>query len=162
MSIQFNFGAGAQNEDTVSRTIKPWAYGEAFRVVNSQVGSAKMVNIKTDIDKTTAIRVTVESIENVYRTLTSDNVPVEKQVVNAKGTTIRAELKTIATKSVGEETFYLPMECDIRIRIPNDPDIDAANIDTLIDAAYAAMLDEAGNNKVTTELARGALVPKGI
>lgn len=162
MAINFHFGTGAQAAAAVTRNILPWLYTTAFRATSASAGSARMVDIKTDIDKTTAVRITKESIANVYQTLTSDAVPVTNQVANAKGFTARIELKTMATKTVGTIDYYLPMECDIRVRIPVDAAITDGDIDTLVNATYAALLNQAGNNIVVSEIMRDALTPAGV
>lgn len=161
MAIQFNFGTGARGT-AVNKPVSPWSYVAAFRATQNQSGRARMIDIKTDLDKPTSLVITNEKIANVYTTLTSVAVPVNNQSLNVEGTTIRVELRTIATKADGPKTIHLPLECDIRVRIPNDAELTAADMDTLVSSAYAGLLDASGTNMVLSDLARGALTPAGV
>lgn len=161
MAIQFNFGSGAQGTP-VNKAVSPWSYVAAFRATQNQSGRARMIDIKTDLDKPTSLVITNEKIANVYTTLASVAVPVDNQSLNVEGTTVRVELRTIATKADGTKTVHLPLECDIRVRIPNDAELTAGDMDTLVSAAYAGLLDASGQNKVLSDLARGALTPAGV
>lgn len=161
MAIQFNFGTGAQGTP-VNKPVSPWSYVAAFRATQNQSGRARMIDIKTDLDKPTTLIITNEKIANVYTTLTSVAVPVDNQSLNVEGTTVRVELRTIATKVDGPKTIHLPLECDIRVRIPNDAELTAADMDTLVSAAYAGLLDSSGKNMILSDLARGALTPAGV
>lgn len=161
MAIQFNFGSGSQGE-AINKSVHPWSYVAAFRATQNQAGRARMINIKTDLDKPTSLVISNEKIANVYNTLTSVAVPVDNQSLNVEGTTVRVELRTIATKGDGLYTIHLPLECDIRVRIPNDAGLTAADMDTLVSATYAGLLDATGQNMILSDLARGALTPAGV
>lgn len=161
MAIQFNFGTGARGTP-INKSVSPWSYVAAFRATQNQSGRARMIVIKTDLDKPTSLVITNEKIANVYTTLTSVAVPVDNQSLNVEGTTVRVELRTIATKADGLKTIHLPLECDIRVRIPNDAELTAADMDTLVSAAYAGLLDASGQNMILSDLARGALTPAGV
>lgn len=162
MAITFNFGNGAQSATPVTRTIRPWNYTAAFRATSTTGNSARMVDTKTDLDKMTTIKTSRENIADVYATLAADSIPIANRSANSKGTTCRVELKTTASKEVEDFVILLPMECDIRIRFPNDAEITGQDIDTLINAAYACALDSLGDNLIISDLARGALTPAGV
>lgn len=163
MAITFHFGVGSQSSTTVNKVVSPWLYTAAFRATMNQPGRARMIDIKTDLDKPTSLVLTNEKINNVYTTLTSVAVPAVNQSMNTEGTTVRAELRTIATKiGANDAVLHLPLECDIRVRIPNDAELTAADIDTLVCACYGAICDATGTNMVLSDLARGALTPAGV
>lgn len=161
MAITFNFGSGSQGTAT-TKALKPWQYTVAFRAADQSKGAATMIDTKTDLDKPTQIKVTREKIDDVYKTLTVEPVPTANQALNASGTTVRAELRTMATKTVGTDTIFLPLWADIRVRIPNDAEITGSDVDTLVSAAYAALCDDSGSNIVISDIARGALTPAGV
>lgn len=161
MAISFNFGSGSQGTAT-TKSLSPWQYTAAFRAVDQSKGTAVMTDSKTDLDKPTQIKITREKIDNVYDTLTVDAVPAANQALNVSGITVRAELRTMATKTVGTDTIFLPLWADIRVRMPSDAEITGSDVDTLVSAAYAALCDDSGNNIVISDIARGALTPAGV
>jgi hypothetical protein len=161
MAISFNFGTGAQGTG-VTKTLKPWAYTDAFRIVSDSGTLARMTDILAPLDKQTTVKVTLDKIANVYSTLADGSVPVSAQNANTSGHTVFAELKTIATKTVGDTVIQLPMVARIELRLPDDADIAESDIDTLVLAAYAALCNSSGTPVVVTEKMRGALTPVGI
>lgn len=161
MAISFNFGTGAQDTG-VNKALKPWKYTTAFRTISDSGTLARMTDILAPLDKKTTIKVTLDKIANVYSTLADGNVPVSAQSANTSGHTVFAELKTIATKTVGTDIIQLPMVARIELRLPDDADIAESDIDTLVLAAYAALCDSTGSPVVVTEKMRGALTPVGI
>lgn len=161
MAILFNFGTSSQNVG-VTKTLKPWNYAGAFRIVSDSGTLARMTNILSPLDKITTAKVTLEKIANVYTTLAGGTVPLLAQNSNVSGHTVFAELKTIATKVVGTATIQLPMVARLELRLPDDADIAETDIDTLILATYALLCDSAGLPTVVTEKMRGALTPVGI
>lgn len=161
MAISFNFGAGATGTvKTVS--LAPWAYATAFRNVSDNGSVARMTDILAPLDKKTSIKISLDKIANVYNTLADGTVPVAEQSSNTSGQTVFCELKTIATKVVGEATIQLPMVARIELRLPNDKDITESDVNTLVLATYASLCDASGNPVVVTEKMRGALTPAGI
>ena len=161
MGISFNFGVGATGTGK-TLTLLPWAFTTAFRNVSDNGSIARMTDILSPLDKKTSVKITLDKISNVYTTLADGTVPVAEQSSNTSGQTVFCELKTIATKTVGEITVQLPMVSRIELRIPNDSDITESDINTLILANYAALCDATGNPTVVTEKMRGALTPAGI
>jgi len=161
MAISFNFGSGATGT-AKSLSLLPWAYNTAFRNVSDNGVNARMTDILAPLDKKTSIKITLSKIANVYTTLADGTVPVAEQSSNTSGQTVFCELKTIATKTVGEATIQLPMVARIELRLPNDGDITEANVNTLVLAAYAALCNASGDPTVVTEKMRGALTPAGI
>lgn len=162
MAIAFQFGAGAQSGTAVNKGLKPWQYTAAFRKISDNGNVARVSDILSPLDIKTTGKVTLEKIANVYTTLADGTVPVANQSTNTSGGTVFAELKTIATKVVGTDTVYIPMVGRIELRLPNDPDITEADVETLILATYGLLCDSTGNAKVVTEKLRGALTPAGI
>lgn len=161
MAISFNFGAGATGTiKTVS--LAPWAYTTAFRNVSDNGSVARMTDILAPLDKKTSIKISLDKIANVYNTLADGTVPVAEQSSNTSGQTVFCELKTIATKVVGEATIQLPMVARIELRLPNDKDITESDVNTLVLATYASLCDASGEPVVVTEKMRGALTPAGI
>lgn len=161
MAISFNFGDGATGA-AKTLSLLPWAYATAFRNVSDNGSVARMTDILTPLDKKTSIKITLDKIANVYTTLADGTVPVAEQSSNTSGQTVFCELKTVATKTVGETTVQLPMVARIELRIPNDSAIAESDINTLVLAAYASLCDASGNPVVVTEKMRGALTPAGI
>lgn len=161
MAISFNYGTGAQGT-AATKPFSPWAYATAFRIISDSGTLAKMTDIVAPLDKKTTIKVTLDKIANVYTTLTDSPVPVSAQSANTSGQTVFVELKTIATKVVGEITVQLPMVSRIELRLPNDADISESDVESLVMATYAALCNAAGNPTVVTEKMRGALTPVGI
>lgn len=161
MAISFNFGTSAQGTG-VTKTLKPWAYSSAFRIISDSGSLARMTDILAPLDKVTTAKVTLDKIANVYTTLADGAVPLSSQNANVTGHTVFVELKTIATKVVGTNTIQLPMVSRIELRLPDDADIAESDIDTLILATYGLLCDAAGNTTVVTEKMRGALTPVGI
>lgn len=161
MAISFNFGSGATGT-AKALSLLPWAYTTAFRKISDNGSVARMTDILAPLSKKTSIKITLEKIANVYTTLADGAVPVAEQSSNTSGQTVFCELKTIATKVVGEATIQLPMVARIELRLPNDSDITESDINTLVLATYASLCDSTGNPVVVTEKMRGALTPVGI
>ncbi|DAD52636.1 coat protein [ssRNA phage SRR7976299_4] len=161
MAISFNFGTGATGT-AKSLSLLPWAYTTAFRNVSDNGSVARMTDILTPLDKKTSVKITLDKIANVYTTLADGTVPISEQSSNTSGQTVFCELKTVATKTVGDATVQLPMVARIELRIPNDSAIAESDINTLVLATYAALCDASGNPVVVTEKMRGALTPAGI
>lgn len=161
MAISFNFGAGSQGV-AGTKAFKPWAYLAAFRIISDSGSLAKMTDIAAPLDKKTTLKVTLDKIANVYTTLAEGTVPVSAQNANTSGQTVFVELKTIATKTVGDAEIQLPMVARIELRLPNDADISESDVEALVMATYAGLCDAAGNPVVVTEKMRGALTPTGI
>lgn len=161
MAISFQFGSGSQ-ETPITKSMAPWSYSDAFRIISDNGSAARMTDILAPLDKKTTVKVTLEKIANVYSTLADGVVPVAEQSANTSGGTVFAELKTIATKVVGTDTIQIPMVGRIELRLPFDADITEANVESLVMATYAALCNEAGSPVVVTEKLRGALTPAGI
>ena len=157
MAISFNFGAGATGA-AKTLSLLPWAYTTAFRNVSDNGSVARMTDILTPLDKKTSVKITLDKIANVYTTLADGTVPVAEQSSNTSGQTVFCELKTVATKTVGDVTVQLPMVARIELRLPNSE----SDINTLVLATYASLCDASGNPVVVTEKMRGALTPAGI
>lgn len=161
MAISFNFGAGAQGTG-VTKTLLPWAYTTAFRIISDSGSLARMTDILSPLDKKTTIKVSLDKIANVYTTLADGTVPVSAQLANTMGHTVFVELKTIATKTVNDVVVQLPMVSRLELRLPDDADIAESDVETLVLATYAALCNSAGSPTVVTEKMRGALTPVGI
>lgn len=161
MAISFNFGAGAVGTG-VTKTLLPWNYTNAFRIISDSGSLARMTDKLAPLDKKTTAKVTLEKIANVYQTLGGGTIPVAAQSASTAGHTVFVELTTIATKLVGTVTIQLPMVSRIEIRLPDDADIAESDIDTLVMATYALLCDSAGIPTVVSEKMRGALTPVGI
>lgn len=162
MAISWHFGTGAQGT-AVSKSLLPWAYSSAFRIMTDNGQLARMSDIKAPLDKKTTVKITLDKIANVYSTLADNSVPLACQSANVTGATVFAELKTITTKTLTDGTvIQLPMVGRIELRLPNDADIAESDIESLVLATYAALCDDAGSPVVVTEKIRGALTPAGI
>lgn len=159
MAISFNYGATAQDV-AVNKALKPWKWTTAFRTVSDTGSLARMTDIQSPLDKKTTIKVTLDRIADVYKTLADSVIPVAQQNANASGQTVFVELKTIATKSDG--ITLLPMVCRIELRLPNDSEITESDVDSLVMATYAGICDATGASSVIAEKMRGALTPAGI
>lgn len=161
MAISFQYGAGSQGA-SVAKSMRPWVYADAFRIISDNGSSARMADILAPLDKKTTTKVTLDKIANVYSTLADGTVPVAEQSANTSGGTVFAELKTIATKVVGTTTIQIPMVGRIELRLPFDADISESDVESLVMATYAILCDDAGLPVVVTEKIRGALTPAGI
>jgi hypothetical protein len=161
MAISFNFGAGATNA-AVTKTMLPWNYTNAYRIVSDSGTLARMTDKLSPIDKKTTAKVTLEKIANVYQTLGGGTIPPTAQSGSVAGHTVFVELTTIATKIVNTVTIQLPIVSRIELRLPDDADIAESDIDTLVMATYALLCDSAGLPVVVSEKMRGALTPVGI
>lgn len=162
MAISFQYGTGAQATTPVTKNLYPWAYATAFRTVSDTGTAAKMADVVAPLDKKTTAKVTLTKIANVYSTLADGEIPVANQSSNTSGGTVFAELKTIATKTVGTSTIYVPMVGRIELRIPFDSDISESDISSLVMSTFGLLCDASGNPVVITEKLRGALTPAGI
>lgn len=161
MAISFQFGTGAQGT-TVSKSLLPWNYSTAFRIISDSGQLARMTDILSPLDKMTTAKVTLEKIANVYTTLAGGTVPLIAQNANTVGHTVFVELRTIATKIVGTAVIQLPMVSRIELRLPDDADIAESDVEKLVMATYGLLCDSLGNPTVVTEKMRGALTPVGI
>jgi len=161
MAISFTFGTGATGV-AVSKSLLPWAYTSAFRIISDSGTLARMTDIISPLGSETTAKVTLDKIANVYTTLADKPVPLSAQNASTTGHTVFVELKTIATKLVGTQVVQLPMVSRIELRLPDDADIAESDIETLVLATYALLCDAAGNPTVVTEKMRGALTPVGI
>jgi len=161
VAISFNFGSGTQGAG-VTKTLAPWAYATAFRITADNGSAAQMTDIVAPLDKKTTAKVTLTKIANVYQTLANNEIPVANQSGNTSGGTIFAELKTIATKTVGAQEVMIPLVGRIELRIPNDADIAESDIEKLVMATYGLLCDATGSPVVVAEKLRGALTPAGI
>lgn len=161
MAVTFQFGAKALGE-AISDSRHPWNYTNAVRIISDSGSSARMTDILSPLDMKTTFKVTLSKIANVYTTLADGTVPVAQQNANTSGGTIFAELKTVATKVVGDDTIQLPMVGRIELRLPNDSAITETDVDLLVKATYGILCDANGDPTVVTEKLRGALTPAGI
>lgn len=164
MAILFHFGTSAQGVG-VTKTLKPWDYAKAFRIISDSGTLARMTNILSPLDKVTTAKVTLDKIANVYTTLAGGTVPLAAQNACVSGHTVFVELKTIATKVIGTTppvTVQLPMVARLELRLPDDADIAEADIESLVFATYGLLCDSTGLPVVVTEKMRGALTPIGI
>jgi len=164
LSFSKTFGTGALVTDEVSGEVH-WDYPAAFRVVSDTGASVRLTDILTPLDKRTYIKYTLSKIANVYSTLGGDSVPVAERSSNPTGQTLFCELTTILTKpnpSVSGAIIQVPVQTRIELRLPNDGDLTDTLIWELMAANAAALSDDAGAPRITSEMLRGALVPAGI
>lgn len=161
MAISFQFGTGALGT-AVTKNLQPWAYTTAVRTISDSGSVARMSDILAPLDKKTTMKVSLDKIADVYATLADGSVPVAERSANVSGGTVFAELKTIATKAVGDATVQIPMVGRIELRLPFDSAITEADITTLVMATFGLLCDASGNPVVVTEKLRGALTPAGI
>lgn len=161
MAISFQFGSGSQGS-SVSKSLLPWAYTTAFRTISDNGNQARMTDILSPLDKRTTAKVTLDKIANVYSTLADNSIPVANQSSNTSGGTVFVELKTVATKLDGDQTIHIPMVGRIELRLPSDPDITEADVETLVMATYGLLCNSSGNPVVVAEKLRNALTPAGI
>lgn len=154
-------------ETTKTLTYNPWDWSRAWRVSRSAPDDARMVATTTPINESTTVKVTREWIEDVYKTLANDIVPVSEQVANRKGITTRVEVRTSFTETIVDEAgnvigeYQLPVEADIRFRNGLVPVITDEQIDQVLGLAVAALKDDQGNTRVASEMMRGVLTPAG-
>lgn len=159
MAIAFQFGAAFGAD--VTKTLSPWKYTDAIRVVQDNGSLVKLTDILAPLDKQTTIKLTNTRIANVYQTLADGNVPVAEQSSNTSGQSIFCELKTVATKDgpIAGTTIQLPMVARVELRLPNDAEITEADVTKMVMTAFAGLCDESGEPTVVTEKMRGALAP---
>lgn len=159
MAIAFQFGSAFNTP--VNKSLAPWKYDTAVRVVQNQGSLVKLTDILAPLDKQTSMKLTSTRIANVYNTLADGSVPVAEQSSNTSGTSVFVELKTVATRAgaVEDTTVQLPMVARIELRLPNDAEIAEADITTLVMATFALLCDDAGAPVVVTQKMRGALAP---
>lgn len=142
-----------------------WAWSSAFRVTSDTGTAVKLTDILSPLDKRTTIKLALSKIANVYTTLGGDSVPVTERSSNVTGQTLFTELTTILTRpnpTIAGGIIQVPVQARIELRLPNDGELTATDVEDLIVACHSALLDDAGNNLVISEKLRGALVPPGI
>lgn len=159
MAIEFQFGDAFGTP--VNKSLEPWDYENAVRIVQNDGTLVKMTDIVSPLDKQTSMKLTATRIGNVYNTLAGGTIPVSEQSSNTSGSSIFAELKTVATRpgAIDGTTVQLPMVGRIEVRLPNDASITEADVTTLVMAAFALLCDKDGDPTVVTEKMRGALAP---
>lgn len=165
MSITWNLGSGAQAATPVTLSYRPWMYDDAFRVTSSAPTLAKMTDILAPLDKPTEIKISTETIANVYSTLANSKIPVSEQNSNTSGTSVFVQLRTVATyvKTVGTTSseVQLPLEARLQIRIPNDVELTNTVLDEVLGQLIACVRKQDGSSRLN-EITRGSLVPKEI
>lgn len=160
-TILTNFGAGSQGT-AVPKNLKPWNYATTFRVISDNGSVARMTDILSPLDLPTTLKVTSDSIANVYSTIGGGIVPLAQQSLNVTGKTTMCELTTFLTKSDGITTKIIPVQARIITRTLNDADLTPALVEECVMAAFAGLADSTGVNTVLSEKMRGALTPAGI
>lgn len=165
MSINFNYGAGAQSATATNLVYNAWLYNDAIRVTADTPTQAKFTDILAPLDKPTEIKISTEPIANVYSTLANTRIPVSAQNANTSGTSVFVQLRTVVdyNKTVGTTTtnIQLPLEARLQIRVPNDAELTNVVLAKLISSLYATTCDSTGASRLG-EIIRGGLVPKEI
>jgi hypothetical protein len=165
MSLNWNFGTGAVSETASTLSYYPWEYDDAMRVKSTTPNQAKLTDILSPLDKTTELKISTESIANVYSTLASYKIPVAAQSANQTGTSVFVQLRTTVDydMTVGSTTtnIQLPLEARLQIRVPNDAELVDAEITKLVGHLYSSICESDGTTRIG-EIIRGGLVPKEI
>lgn len=165
MSIIWNLGSGSQAVTPSTLSYHPWIYDAAFRVTSNAPTLAKITDILAPLDKPTEIKISTETIANVYSTLANSKIPVSEQNSNTSGTSVFVQLRTVAqyVKTVGttSSVVQLPLEGRLQIRIPNDSELTNAVLDEFLGQLIACLRSSDGTSRLN-EIARGSLVPKEI
>ncbi len=139
---------GAAFGTPVNVSLKPWTL-TALQVVQDDGTLLKLSDTKSPLDKQASLKITNTKIANVYNTLAKGAIPVGNQALNTSGQSIFVELTAAASKVVGTDTFILPVQARIEVRLPNDGDMTEANVVELIMATMAAMYDSTGVPRIT-------------
>lgn len=165
MSINWNYGSGAKAAVALTLSYYPWMYNDAIRTTSVAPTLAKFTDILAPLDKPTEIKISTETIANVYSTLTGQKIPVSEQSSNTSGSSVFVQLRTIAnyTKTVGttDSVVQLPLEGRIQLRVPNDVELSNDELDKLLGDTIACLRKQDGTSRVN-EILRGSLVPKEI
>lgn len=165
MSIIWNLGSGSQAVAPLTLSYRPWMYDDAFRVTSNAPTLAKITDILAPLDKPTEIKISTETIANVYSTLANSKIPVSEQNSNTSGTSVFVQLRTVAqyVKTVGttSSVVQLPLEGRLQIRIPNDSELTNDVLDEFLGQLNACLRSSDGTSRLN-EIARGSLVPKEI
>jgi len=165
MSLNWNFGVGAQFATPSNLAYNPWLYADSIRVTSDAPTQVKFTDILAPLDKPTELKISVEPIANVYSTLTNNRVPVTSQSANTSGTSVFVQLRTMVDydKVLGTDTtnVQLPLEARIQIRVPNDAQLTSVELNKLVASTFAVLCSENGSSRLG-EILRGGLVPKGI
>lgn len=165
MSLTWNYGSGAKAAAPLTLSYHPWMYNDAIRVTSSAPTLAKFTDILAPLDKPTEIKISTETIANVYSTLANSKIPVTEQNSNTSGSSVFVQLRTIAnyTRTVGttDTVVQLPLEGRIQLRVPNDAELTNDELDKLLGDMIACLRKQDGSSRVG-EILRGSLVPKEI
>lgn len=165
MSLKWNYGTGAQSSTASTLSYYPWMYNDAIRTTQVTPTLAKFTDILAPLDKPVEIKISTETIANVYTTLANSKVPVSEQNSNTSGSSVFVQLRTTAdyVRTVGttESNVQLPVEARLQIRVPNDAELTNDELDKLLGALIACIRKQDGSSRLG-EILRGSLVPKEI
>lgn len=165
MSITWNYGSGAQAAVASTLSYYPWMYNDAIRATQVTPTLAKFTDILAPLDKPTEIKISTETIANVYSTLANSKIPVSEQNSNTSGSSVFVQLRTVAnyTRTVGTTStiVQLPVEARLQLRVPNDAELTNDELDKLLGAVVASVRKQDGTSRLG-EILRGSLVPKEI
>lgn len=165
MSLLWNFGSGSQAAAPLTLSYYPWMYNDAIRATTVTPTLAKFTDILAPLDKPTEIKISTETIANVYSTLANSKIPVSEQNSNTSGSSVFVQLRTVAdyTRTVGttSNVVQLPLEVRLQIRVPNDAELSNDELDKLLGVIIASVRKQDGTSRLG-EILRGSLVPKEI
>lgn len=165
MSLNWNFGSGSQAAVASTLSYYPWQYDDAIRATSVSPTLVKFADILAPLDKPTEIKISTETIANVYSTLANSKIPVSEQNSNTSGSSVFVQLRTVAdyTRVIGttSSVVQLPLEVRLQIRVPNDAELTNAELDKLLGAVISSVRNSDGTSRLG-EILRGSLVPKEI
>lgn len=165
MSLNWNYGSGAQAATALTLSYHPWMYNDAIRVTQETPNLAKFTDILAPLDKPTEVKISTETIANVYSTLVNSKVPVSEQNSNTSGTSVFVQLRTIAdyVRTVGTTStkVQLPLEGRLQLRVINDAELTNDELDKFLGDMIACLRKQDGTSRLG-EILRGSLVPKEI
>jgi hypothetical protein len=105
------------------------------------------------------VKISNTRIANVYQTLAKGSIPPGYQSFTTTGQSIYVELNVVATKPPlvsGGTPTYLPLQCRLEFKLPNDSAITDAEVENLLEATVAVISGGAGTYRVS-EMMRGVL-----
>jgi hypothetical protein len=131
-----------------------------MKVTQDAAGLVKLVNVRSPLGQQASAKITNTRIANVYQTLAKGLIPPGAQSFSTTGQSIFVEHNMVATKPPvvsGAAPTYLPIQCRVEFRLPNDSYLVETDILDILQATLALILDSDGNTRVL-EMMRGVLV----
>jgi hypothetical protein len=157
--MDLNLGSSATPATTAAIALTNAKFAAAsLKVVNDSGSLIKLANVSSPLDKQATLKISNTRIANVYQTLAKGSIPLQNQSPNTSGQSIFIELAVTGSRTVTSGTILVPMVARVELRIPNDADINDADLKALTLLTVGALCKTDGTFRVT-EMMRGVLPP---